>query len=335
MSEYSYNPFRCLENPAMYKPGGYHPLEIGDQLHNGRYEIIHRLGHGAYSTVWLALDRFRESTAPRYVAVKIGTANNQKDEVAILSQLRPQLQSRGWLYGLWSLIPFVSNTERDEFPFVVKMLDEFEIHGPNGLHRCLVTELLGPSVAAVKQCPAIEGYHLLPVTVARQAAVQCAKALASLHSHGIVHGGMFRTEYLLGERLTGGSTTDVHTGNVAFALSVDIHSWTVEEVYAALGGEPSKVPFHEALRMSTSKLPPTDSPHQPKYLVGTPHVPRLWELCSSSSQPPSIRIIDFTESFRIPFTPELQRLPGTPRDFAAPELLLNLLCAHMHEPHKG
>jgi hypothetical protein len=123
-------------------------------------------------------------------------------------------------------------------------------------------------------------------------------------------------------RATDGASTDLHTGNVAFALSVDIQSWTVEELYEALGGEPFKVPFAQAPYLSMSGLAPTDSPHQPKYLVSTPPVSRLWELCSSSLQPPNIRIIDFTESFRVPFSHELQRLPGTPRDFAAPELLL-------------
>ncbi|KAF8245460.1 hypothetical protein K440DRAFT_555844 [Wilcoxina mikolae CBS 423.85] len=94
-------PWDRLEDPAMYKPGGYHPLKLGDELHNGRYRIIHRLGHGRYSTVWLALDQRceRASTAvsdipvSRYVAIKIGIANNEKDETAILCQLQAQPQA--------------------------------------------------------------------------------------------------------------------------------------------------------------------------------------------------------------------------------------------------
>ena len=42
------------EGVAGYVTGGYHPIEIGDELHHGRYRIIHRLGHGGYATVWLA-----------------------------------------------------------------------------------------------------------------------------------------------------------------------------------------------------------------------------------------------------------------------------------------
>jgi serine/threonine protein kinase len=108
---------------------------------------------------------------------------------------------------------------------------------------------------------------------------------------------------------------DLHTGNLAFALSVDMNSWTVEEVYAALGGEPDTDPF-PADRYPT----PGGSSHQPKYLVYPPDVSRLFALRNTSA--PSIRVIDFGESFFLPFTG--QAVPGTPRTFAAPELLLDL-----------
>ena len=39
-----------------YRPTGYHPIHFGDMLHDGRYRIIHKLGYGAFSTVWLAND---------------------------------------------------------------------------------------------------------------------------------------------------------------------------------------------------------------------------------------------------------------------------------------
>lgn len=40
-----------------YKPGGYHPVHLGDCLKDGRYKILHKLGWGGYSTVWAALDK--------------------------------------------------------------------------------------------------------------------------------------------------------------------------------------------------------------------------------------------------------------------------------------
>jgi serine/threonine protein kinase len=113
---------------------------------------------------------------------------------------------------------------------------------------------------------------------------------------------------------------DLHTGNLAFALSVDINSWTVEEVHAALGGEPDTDPFPADRYPSAASVTPGGSSHQPKYLVYPPDVSRLFALCNTSA--PSIRVIDFGESFFLPFTG--QAVPGTPMHFAAPELLLDL-----------
>lgn len=39
-----------------YRPGGYHPVHLGDVFNNGRYKVIRKLGEGSYSTVWLAHD---------------------------------------------------------------------------------------------------------------------------------------------------------------------------------------------------------------------------------------------------------------------------------------
>ena len=39
-----------------YRPGGYHPVHLGDAFHNGQYKVIRKLGDGSYSTVWLARD---------------------------------------------------------------------------------------------------------------------------------------------------------------------------------------------------------------------------------------------------------------------------------------
>ncbi|KAH9873391.1 hypothetical protein J1614_005789, partial [Plenodomus biglobosus] len=40
-----------------YKDGGYHPIHLGEILHEGRYKILHKLGWGGYSTVWAARDQ--------------------------------------------------------------------------------------------------------------------------------------------------------------------------------------------------------------------------------------------------------------------------------------
>ena len=39
-----------------YRPGGYHPVSIGDEFNQGRYRVVRKLGWGHFSTVWLARD---------------------------------------------------------------------------------------------------------------------------------------------------------------------------------------------------------------------------------------------------------------------------------------
>lgn len=51
-----YNIGVAAEDLNRYCPGGFHPIHLHDKLHDGRYEIVHKLGFGAFSTVWLARD---------------------------------------------------------------------------------------------------------------------------------------------------------------------------------------------------------------------------------------------------------------------------------------
>ena len=182
---------RRVEEPSNYRPGGYHPLEIGEEVHNGRYLILHRLGHGGYSTVWLALDNRYDSFAqpdplrPRYVALKIVSASRGQQEATLLSVLQGLLQSR----LAWPPFP---GSHQGESSHIVALLDYFQISGPNGSHCCLVTEVLGPTVAALHRYQGIGGRDLLPLPIARCVAIQCAEALAVLHSQGIVHAGIFQ-----------------------------------------------------------------------------------------------------------------------------------------------
>ena len=188
--------FERTEDAARYITGGYHPIEIGDELHHGRYRIIHRLGHGGFATVWLAVNQhYSLPNAPRsrYVAVKIAAALSKKDEAAILHRFSPphQPQPTGWFHWLRSLSASAADTQHEQSPFIVSLLDEFEIDGPNGSHRCIVTEVLGPSVAAVKIRLQMKDEGMLPMMGPRLV-MQAAKALAFLHSHGIVHAGRFK-----------------------------------------------------------------------------------------------------------------------------------------------
>ena len=160
------------ENLERYCVGGFHPVHIGDRFHD-RYQIFHKLGFGSFSTVWLAKDL----KLARYVSLKIVAADQTPDssEIRILRHLelkrKPSLCHR--------MVPTGNE-------FVLQVLDQFQIHGPNGTHLCIVGELLGPNIIQVME---YLDTGRLPLDVARKVASQVAWEVAFLHACGIAHGG--------------------------------------------------------------------------------------------------------------------------------------------------
>lgn len=154
------------EDLEHYVLGGYHPVLIGDRYHNGRYEVVHKLGFGSYSTVWLA----RDSKQNRFVALKIivADASANSSESKILSRLASGDEGH----------PGRTN--------VAALVDEFFITGPNGRHRCIITDAAGCSIAEAKECSTT---WMFPADVAREITVRVLQALAYTHSCGVVHGG--------------------------------------------------------------------------------------------------------------------------------------------------
>ena len=109
----------CLEK---YETGGYHPVMIGDILHD-RYRIVDKLGFGGYSTVWLAQDE----RLGRYVAVKVGTSDHSplRRESSVLRKLSDSAST------------FIAvDAAVDACGSIPTILDEFDVHGPNGTHAC-------------------------------------------------------------------------------------------------------------------------------------------------------------------------------------------------------
>ncbi|KAG5995002.1 hypothetical protein E4U52_000505 [Claviceps spartinae] len=98
----------------------YCPIHIDDRL-NERYRILHLLGHGVWSEVWLAID---EETR-KYVAIKVGIAQSDGSEGEILTEISQSLAS--------------SNVSNDKKLMIPTVLDRFEFDGPKGTHPCLVT----------------------------------------------------------------------------------------------------------------------------------------------------------------------------------------------------
>ncbi|KAK9247894.1 CMGC/SRPK protein kinase [Lipomyces tetrasporus] len=61
-----------IEQIENYRKRGFHPVSIGENFARGRYRILHKLGFGGFSTVWLA----RDERNHRLVSLKIVTAED-------------------------------------------------------------------------------------------------------------------------------------------------------------------------------------------------------------------------------------------------------------------
>lgn len=166
-----YMPIEDVEKLERYRRGGYHPTTRGEWL-NGRYRIVHKLGFGAYSTIWMARDQKTE----KYVAVKITIADcnpTNSQERNILHRLG-SAELKAKTHPGSAIIPSIT--------------DEFTISGPNGVHQCFVTSVGMMNLAEAKDA---SSFRLFQLPVARVFSAQLVLAVAYLHTQGIVHAGKY------------------------------------------------------------------------------------------------------------------------------------------------
>ncbi|KAJ3934541.1 MAG: kinase-like domain-containing protein [Lentinula lateritia] len=186
--------FDEVEDVEDYKPGGFHPVRIGDKFNDGRYRILHKLGNGGSSTIWLARDeQFSESGLGKLVTIKALRA----DAFKINS---PEL-----------VVPTLMSSS-ESFDFYRKVEDNFVVNGPNGTHMFIIYAFAGPSVRAISEFPE---NRRLRADLARKIAAQASSALQRIHRAGFIHG-------------------DFTTSNFLFRLTDDVCKWSDEEVYFQL-----------------------------------------------------------------------------------------------------
>ncbi|KAK0483777.1 kinase-like domain-containing protein [Armillaria novae-zelandiae] len=179
-----------VEDVEEYRPGGFHPMSIGDVFADGRYRVIHKLGFGGSSTIWLALDRHKQ--LDRLVTLKAMRADVSSKAPNELSDLAvPQMLQAD---------PHCSSC----VPQAVE--DHFVVEGPNGSHRFLVYPFTGP------KCSSLSGSRRLRGDLARSVAKQTATAVHHMHCAGFVHGDITTSNILfhVSERILEWSDAEVY-----------------------------------------------------------------------------------------------------------------------------
>ncbi|KAJ7121341.1 kinase-like domain-containing protein [Mycena crocata] len=156
-----------------YKPGGYHPVKIGDPFSDNRYVVVRKLGWGHFSTVWLAWD----SKMKRHVALKVVKSaarytETALDEIKLLQRLITSSTPNG-----------ASNHPGRSH--VISFLDHFRHTGPNGTHVCMVFEVLGENLLGLVKRHQNKG---VPMPIVKQIAKQVLLGLDYMHRCcGVIH----------------------------------------------------------------------------------------------------------------------------------------------------
>lgn len=165
-----------------YRPGGYHPVNIGERYHT-RYTILQKLGWGHFSTVWMVHDKKCKAgpyPTPEFVALKIQKSaphyrESAIDEIELLKSASDCARSDKVLQEFGPTYD----------PSVVLLLDHFDHTGPNGTHMCMVFEMLGENLLEVIKKYDYKG---IPIDIVRTIAKQICVGLDFLHRHcNIIH----------------------------------------------------------------------------------------------------------------------------------------------------
>lgn len=151
-----------------YVPGGYHTCFIGETYKNEKYTLVRKLGWGHFSTVWLARDNDKNC----HVAMKIVRSAKRYTDTAI-DEIK--------------LLDKVTSSEihHPGHEHVIQLLDTFTHQGPNGVHVCMVFEVLGENLLGLIRRYKHRG---IPVVFVKQIAKQLLAALDFLHRMcGVIH----------------------------------------------------------------------------------------------------------------------------------------------------
>lgn len=287
-----------FEDVGDYAPGGLHPTHLGDIL-NGRYEVVLKLGHGGYSTVWLCND-IKEKKWRAVKILKASTSTEGCSELRI-SHLFSDMDSRH---------TDIRNSR------VALAIDYFWMDGPNGTHLCIVMPLLGPNLDNAAQ------RYLYEEALLMRICFQLVQAMNFLHSQGVCHGD-FRPHnacFTLRDIDNLEEVDIIRTfGRPKLMLLVDDEGQSEADGDSVAGavecsdGEASDSNLLDGGDVADHEGEP--QAHAPRYLVGTSYIDPNSPYVSDD-----IAVIDFGESFLVSEPPEDT---GIPPHYGAPETYID------------
>uniref|UniRef100_A0A3B0NJF5 non-specific serine/threonine protein kinase n=1 Tax=Theileria annulata TaxID=5874 RepID=A0A3B0NJF5_THEAN len=167
------------EDSNSYVPGGYHPVMIGE-IYNNRYKIEAKLGWGYFSTVWLASDLSSEPDT--FVALKFQRSAKMYtdavlDEIDLLNTVINGKNSNEWV-STSSVYNKLLGKNYNPSNGVVSYLDNFMVTGPNGMHICVVFEVMGPNILTLIKLYKFQG---IPIKLVKKIATHVLLGLDYLH----------------------------------------------------------------------------------------------------------------------------------------------------------
>ncbi|KAL4427663.1 hypothetical protein ABPG75_001752 [Micractinium tetrahymenae] len=154
------------EDEEDYKRGGYHRVRVGEKFKDGRYTVLHKLGWGHFSTVWMVQDeQTGRQGAMKVVKSAAHYTEAARDEITLLSQ--------------------IAEKDPEDKHYCCRMIDWFEHVGPHGRHVCMVFEVLGDNLLTLIR---LYDHRGIPLPVVRHLARQLLVALDYLHTRcQIIH----------------------------------------------------------------------------------------------------------------------------------------------------
>eukprot|EP00744_Colponema_vietnamica_P001224 GILI01002051.1.p1 GENE.GILI01002051.1~~GILI01002051.1.p1 ORF type:complete len:617 (-),score=25.48 GILI01002051.1:52-1875(-) len=152
------------ERVAEYRKGGYHPVVVND-LYSERYRVVRKLGWGYFSTVWLVWDYAEK----RFQAMKIQKSDKQYREAA---------------YDEIRLLKDIMKADSTAERCCARMCDFFEHTGPNGIHICMIFDILGENLLSL-----IERYEHrgIPLPIVKSLTKEILIGLDHVHTINIIH----------------------------------------------------------------------------------------------------------------------------------------------------